>query len=459
MKKILIIGAGRSATSLIQYMLQHAETYNWKVTVADVSLELANEKVAGYTRGTAVSFNALDEQERQPYLEAADFVVSMLPAHLHVPIAKDCLRLGKDLATASYVSPELKELHEEVKAKGLIFLNEIGLDPGIDHMSAMQMINGIREKGGKISAFYSYAGGLVAPESDTNPWHYKFSWNPRNVVLAGQGVSQYLYEHRYRHTPYHRLFSKSDLVYIPTMGWYDAYPNRTSLKYKGSYGLDDIPTIMRGTLRYKGFCKAWDLLVRLGLTDDSYKMTYSDDLTYKQWVRSYLPPNLERVGYGTLRTQLATLFDLNIADDALDKLEWLGLFSDEKIPLDKASSAEILQELLERKWKLEPDDKDMILMQHEVEYELNNQKKRHLSTLILYGENSSNTAMAQLVGLPLAIGVKNILLGNITAKGVLIPITPEIYEPVMRELADLGVGFSSMDVNLESFNEYFSDKM
>lgn len=459
MKKILIIGAGRSATSLIHYMLKHAETYNWQIKVADTSLDLATEKVQGHSRGTAVSFNALDEEERLPYLQEADFVVSMLPAHLHIHVAKDCLRLGKDLATASYVSPELKSMQEEVKAKGLIFLNEIGLDPGIDHMSAMQMINGIRAKGGEIKAFYSYTGGLVAPESDTNPWHYKFSWNPRNVVLAGQGVSQYLYEHRYRHTPYHRLFSKSDLVYIPNMGWYDAYPNRTSLKYKGSYGLDDIPTIMRGTLRHKGFCKAWDLLVRLGLTDDSYKMDYIDDLTYRQWVRSYLPPNLERIGHGTLRGQLASLFHLNLADEALDKLEWLGLFSDEKIPLKEGSSAQILQELLERKWKLEPEDKDMILMQHEVEYLLNGQKKRHLSTLVAYGENSSNTAMAQLVGLPLAIGVKHILLGNITTKGVVIPIEPEVYEPVMAELKELGVGFDAMDIDLDSFNEYFSDQM
>jgi len=459
MTKILIIGAGRSATSLIQYMLENAETYDWQITVSDMSLELAQDKVEGYSRGTATTFNALDAAERAPFLKDADMVVSMLPAHLHIHVAKDCLRLGKNLATASYVSEELKAMHEEVKATGLIFLNEIGLDPGIDHMSAMQMINRIREKGGKISAFYSYAGGLVAPESDNNPWHYKFSWNPRNVVLAGQGVSQYLYENRYRHTPYHRLFSKSDMVFVPTMGWYDAYPNRTSLKYKGSYGLDDIPTIMRGTLRYKGFCKAWDLLVRLGLTDDSYKMSYSDDLTYRQWMRSYLPPNLERSGHSTIRSQIATFFNLNLADESLDKLEWLGLFSDEKIPLDEASSAEVLQELLERKWKLEPQDKDMILMQHEVEYEIGDQKKRHVSTLVQYGNDSENTAMAKLVGLPLAIGIKYILLGNITAKGVVIPITSEIYDPVMAELAELGVVFEDTDIELETFNEYFSEQL
>lgn len=459
MTQILLIGAGRSATSLIDYLLEHAEAHDWFLLVADQSLELAQHKVDGHPRGKAVSFNALDAEERQPYLEQADMVVSMLPAHLHIHVAKDCLRLGKNLATASYVSPELKELHEEVVQKDLIFLNEIGLDPGIDHMSAMQMIHQIQERGGNIRAFYSYAGGLIAPESDTNPWHYKFTWNPRNVVLAGQGVSQYVYENRYRHTPYHRLFERSDLVYIPTMGWYDAYPNRTSLKYRNYYGIDDIPTIMRGTLRHKGFCKAWNILVRLGLTDDTYQMSYSDNLTYRQWLRSYLPPNLERSGYGTIRGQLATLFNLNVSDEALDKLSWLGLFSDEKIPLDEATAAEVLQELLERKWQLEPDDKDMIIMQHEVEFELDGQKKRHIATLVSYGENSEDTAMARLVGLPLAIGVKQILLHKIEARGVLIPITEEIYTPVMKELENYGVAFDAKEYDLDSFDLYFNDKL
>lgn len=458
MQQILLIGAGRSATSLIDYLLAHAEKYDWFLKVADQSLALAQHKVGDHPRGKAISFNALDQEERLPYLEEADLVVSMLPAHLHIHVAKDCLALGKNLATASYVSPELQAMDEEVKAKGLIFLNEIGLDPGIDHMSAMQMIHQIQNKGGNIHAFYSYAGGLVAPEcSANNPWNYKFTWNPRNVVLAGQGVAQYVYENRYRHTPYHRLFERSDLVYIPEMGWFDAYPNRTSLKYKGYYGLNNVPTIMRGTLRHKGFCKAWNILVRLGLTDDTYRMSYSDDLTYRQWLRSYLPSNIERSGYGTIRGQLATLFNLNLADEALDKISWLGLFSDEKISLDEATAAEVLQDLLERKWKLEPDDKDMIIMQHEVEFELDGQKKRHISTLVNYGENSEDTAMARLVGLPLAIGVKHILLGNIKAKGVQIPITEEIYTPVMEELATQGVRFSTTEQNLESYNEYFSD--
>lgn len=456
MKNVLIIGAGRSATSLIQYLLNQAEVYDWHITVTDMSLPLAQEKVKGHPRGTAMLFDATNATEREAFLQKADMVISMLPANMHVPVAKDCLRLGKNLATASYVSPELNAMHEEIAKKGLIFINEIGLDPGIDHMSTMQMINDIRSKGGKIQSFYSYTGGLVAPESDNNPWHYKFSWNPRNVIVAGQGVAQYSYENRYRHVPYSRLFADAELIYIPKMGWYDGYPNRDSLKYKEAYGLNDTPTILRGTLRHKGFCKAWNILVQLGLTDDSYKIENLNKLTYSQWLRTYLSPIFEKQNNSSIRAKVASMLQLHIADEALDKVEWLGLFSDEKIPLETATPAQVLQELLERKWKLEPHDKDMIIMQHEVEYELGKQKKRHISTLVYLGKNSVDTAMAELVGLPLAIGVKHILLGNIQSKGVVIPITADIYEPIMKELeADFGVRFDEMEVDLESFNDYF----
>lgn len=456
MKNVLIIGAGRSATSLIQYLLEKADIYDWHITVTDMSLSLAQEKVKGHPRGTAMLFDATNPTEREAVLQKADMVISMLPANMHVPVAKDCLRLGKNLATASYVSPELNEMHEEIQKKGLIFINEIGLDPGIDHMSTMQMINDIKSKGGNIQSFYSYTGGLVAPESDNNPWHYKFSWNPRNVVVAGQSVAQYSYENRNRYVPYSRLFANSELVYIPKMGWYDGYPNRDSLKYKEAYGLNDTPTILRGTLRHKGFCKAWNILVQLGLTDDSYKIENVNELTYAQWLRTYLPPNLEKQNNSSIRVQIASMLQLHLSDEALDKVEWLGLFSNENIPLQSATPAQILQELLERKWKLEPQDKDMIIMQHEMEYEIGKQKKRRISTLVYIGKNSVDTAMSELVGLPLAIGVKHILLGNIKSKGVVIPITEDIYKPIMAELeADFGVKFDEMEVNLESFNDYF----
>lgn len=449
MQKILIIGAGRSATSLIQYMLDNAATYNWQITVADMSLELANKKINGNPRGTAVEFNVMDTEHRISLIKDADMVVSMLPAFLHIHVAKDCLAIGKNLATASYVSDELKALDAEVKAKGLIFLGEIGLDPGIDHMSAMQLIDTIRDKGGDIKSFRSYAGGLVAPESDDNPWHYKFTWNPRNVVLAGQGIAKYLYNGRYRHVPYHRLFSHVRSIDVPTMGEYEAYPNRASLKYIEAYGLEGIPTILRATLRHKGFCKAWNLLVQLGLTDDSYKMEYIEELTYKQWVRSYLPPSLEvKSETHSIREQLALLFELDKNDEALNQLAWLGLFENKLIPIDDVSPAEILQHLLEQKWQLQPEDKDMIIMQHEIEFELEGQLHKHTSTLVQKGKDASDTAMSYLVGLPLAIGVKNIVLGNINLKGVCIPIHQEIYNPVMEELATLGVEFKEQEVEV-----------
>jgi saccharopine dehydrogenase-like NADP-dependent oxidoreductase len=447
MANILIIGAGRSATSLIHYLLQHAVEYNWQITVADQDLALAESKIEGFSNATATTFNAKDPEQRELFISKADLVVSMLPAFLHIHVAKDCLRLDKNLATASYVSEALKEMHEEVKAKGLTFLNEIGLDPGIDHMSAVQMINKIRAKGGNINAFYSFTGGLIAPECDNNPWHYKFTWNPRNVVLAGQGTAKFLFKNRYRHIPYSRLFVNVDRIEVPGLGTYEWYPNRTSLTYREAYGLEDIPTILRGTLRHQGFSAAWNLLVQLGLTDDTYVMSYADDLTYREWVRSYLPSRIEKLNI-SLREQLAILFRIDVNAVELEQLEWLGLFEEINIPLDEATPAQVLQHLLESKWTLEPEDKDMIVMQHEIEYTLNERQYKHTSSLVHIGKNAEDTAMAELVGLPLAIGVKHMLLGNITAPGVIIPITPEIYNPVMEELATIGVRFSEVETEL-----------
>ncbi len=448
MKQVLVFGAGRSATSLIQYLLSKATTYNWHITVADSSIELARTKVGGNNRGTALSFDATDAAARAQLITKSDLVVSMLPPALHQLVAEDCLHYGKHLATASYVSPEMQSLDNEAKAKGLLFLCELGLDPGIDHMSAMQWIDKIKAQGGQIDAFISGAGGLVAPESDDNPWHYKFSWNPRNVVLAGQGIAKYSYCGQYQQLPYHRLFAEASPIEITNMGEYETYPNRISLKYKKAYGLESTPTILRTTIRYKGFCKAWNLLVQLGLTDDSYRLDYSSELSYKSLIYSFLPPNEKQ---GDLRKDLVRFFGSIADNDALDKLEWLGLFDDLPIKLTNASPAQILQELLEDKWQLKPEDKDMILMQHEFEYRMpDNSRHRQLSTLVYKGQNAQNTAMANLVGLPLAMGVKNILLGNITLSGVHIPIARQIYEPIMAELDEWGVHFKDRHYEIKN---------
>jgi saccharopine dehydrogenase (NADP+, L-glutamate forming) len=305
-------------------------------------------------------------------------------------------------------------------------------------MSAMRQINEIKEKGGKITAFRSYTGGLIAPESDNNPWHYKFTWNPRNVVLAGQGTAQYLENGKYKYIPYNRLFKEYRVVDIPGMGEFEVYANRDSLLYREVYGLSDIPNILRGTIRYRGFCDAWNALVKIGLTDGSYPILESEQVSYHELMEGYLSPQNKS---GSVRDRIADLLKLDPDHEVMQKLDWLGLFRKKKVGLANATPALILENLLMEKWKLEPRDKDMIIMQHEFEYELEGKKKELISTLVMKGTNSNDTAMAKLVGLPLGIFVKLVMEGRIESKGVNIPVIPEVYEPVLDELEQFGVVF------------------
>ena len=436
MNSVLIIGAGRSATSLIHYLLDKAGQNSWKIVVADYNLELAEHKVNNSAEGTAVQLDIKNRKKRRSLIEESDIVVSLLPANLHGLVARDCLELNKHLITASYVSKEMSKLSEQAREKGLIFMGEMGLDPGIDHMSAMEKIHEIREQGGTINAFKSYTGGLISPDSDDNPWHYKFTWNPKNVVLAGQGTAQYIEDGEYKYIPYNRLFQEYQLIDIPEMGLFEVYANRDSLLYRESYSLEEIPTMIRGTIRYKGFCDAWNALVKLGLTDDSYPIMESDRMTYRQWIAAYLP------GTGNhFRKRLADFLEVGVSSEVIDKLEWLGLFDDTHIKLKKASPAQILLDLLLSKWKLQSDDKDMIIMQHQFDYQLNGEEKSLISTMILEGEDEENTAMSKLVGLPIGIFVKNILLGKISATQKNIPVRPLVYQPILEELKEYGVSF------------------
>ena len=438
MKNILIIGAGRSATALINYTLKEAEKHNWFVTVADADPEVAEQKVGGHAHGRGTWLDVMKPNDRRDIIERNDVVVSLLPAHLHIKVAKDCIKYKKHLVTASYISRDMYRLGEQVKSAELIFMGEMGLDPGIDHMSAMQTINELREKGAELTAFRSYAGGLIAPESDNNPWHYKFTWNPRNVVLAGQGTAQYIEDGHYKHIPYHRLFSQYELIDVPGMGEYEAYLNRSSLLYRTTYGLEKIPSLLRGTLRCKGYCDAWNALVQIGLTDDTYPIIGSKNLTYHQLVDGYLPRNQ---GNNTLKERVAKMLKIDKDSDVIKKLEWLGIFDRSKIGLIKATPAQILQHLLQQKWTLESDDKDMIIMQHEFDYKLNGKSESLISTMVLEGNDSVDTAMSRLVGLPLGIFVKLIMLGKIKSTGVNIPVMEEVYTPVLKELEDYGVIF------------------
>ncbi len=450
MRHILVIGAGRSATNLIHYLAEKASDQQLEITVADLSLEAANKNILGmaHTRGIALDVN--DADQRQSLIQTHDLVISMLPAHMHVEVAKDCLAFGKHMVTASYISPAMEELDQEVRAKNLVFMNECGLDPGIDHMSAMKVIDQIRAQGGKMLLFESFTGGLIAPESDTNLWHYKFTWNPRNVVLAGQGgAAEFIQEGTYKYIPYHRLFRRTEFLDIEGHGRFEAYANRNSLKYRSIYGLEDILTLYRGTIRHVGFSKAWNMFVQLGMTDDSYRIPNSENLTYKEFVNLFLPYS------PTDSVALKLRHNLKIDQDDLmwGKLEELDLFNTEKtIGIKNASPAMALQKILMDQWTLQPKDKDMIVMYQKFGYEVNGVKKQIDSNMVLIGEDQTNTAMAKTVGLPVAIAALKILNGVIKNPGVQLPIHKEVYTPILEELEQYGVLFQEYHVPYMGYN-------
>lgn len=441
MSRILIIGAGRSSSSLIDYLLSNAKTNAWHITIADANKASVESKISNYKDiASAVEFDVTNIQLREELIKQSDFVVSMLPAFMHGDVARDCVRLGKHMATASYVSEEMKELDAEAKQKNLILLNECGLDPGIDHASAMKVIHEIQDKGGKITSFKSFCGGLVAPESNDNPWGYKFSWNPRNVILAGQGTAQFIEDGKLKFIPYNRVYTQTETIEVEGYDKFDAYANRDSIGYKEPYGLNDASTMLRGTLRMPGYCKAWNVFVKLGLTDDSYKIKNANTLTYTNLLESFLPK-----GTTSVKEKLVIFMAADMDAEVMNKLEYLELFSDKPIKLKEGSPAELLQNLLEEKWLLKTGDKDMIVMQHQFEYELNGAKHKLNSSLVVIGDNEVHTAMAKTVGLPLAITIKNFLTGKFKLYGVQIPIVKEIYEPMLSELESLNIIFTEKE--------------
>jgi saccharopine dehydrogenase-like NADP-dependent oxidoreductase len=441
MKNILVIGAGRSSTSLITYLLSNAEKENWKITVGDISLELVQQKIGNHKQAQAIVFDIHNDEQRKQEIQKADLVISMLPAFLHLSVARDCVQYKKHMATASYVSKEMAELQEEATSAGIILMNEIGLDPGIDHASAMKIIDQVHAEGGELTSFKSYCGGLVAPAYNDNPWGYKFTWNPRNVVLAGQGTAQFIENGSYKYIPYNRLFTQTETIEVEGYGKFDGYANRDSLSYRKLYHIDEIPTMLRGTLRMPGFCKAWNVFVKLGLTDDTYKIEASDALTYGELLQAYLPK-----GPASLKEKLIAFMGEEMDMEILRKIEWLDIMSDRKIKLANASPAQLLQDLLEEKWKLQEHDKDMIVMQHQIKYKNAKKDLRHLtSSLVVIGDDPVHTAMAKTVGIPLAIASKLILQNKITARGVVIPTIKEIYDPVLKELESFGVKFEERE--------------
>lgn len=437
MKNILLFGAGKSAYSLIKYFVEHLEKENWQLTIADINTEYIS-KLFQHQNIQFVTFDISKEALKKKLISQADIVISMLPATFHSQIAKTCVEYAKNLITPSYISDEMKALHVVAKNKGLIFLNEMGLDPGIDHMSAMQLIDNIKNKGGKIEGFESFTGGLIAPESDNNPWHYKFTWNPRNVVLAGQGGAvKFLHNGKFKYIPYNKLFDRTEIIHIEGYGDFEGYANRDSLKYIDLYGLQGIQTMYRGTFRRPPFCKAWHVLVQIGATDDSYIIEDSENMTYREFINTFLKYREK----DSVEIKLAYYLSKDVDGDEMRLLEWLGLFENKKIGLANATPAQILLHLLEQKWSLQEGDKDMIVMWHLLTYNLNGKKHRLESSMVVIGDDKRQTAMAKTVGLPIGIATKLILQNKIKAHGVLLPLHKEIYEPILAELQKYGVVF------------------
>lgn len=452
MRKILIIGAGRSVSSLVKYLLDKSYEENLELVIADISIENARKLAKNNSNCTVLELDIFNEKERKELVQKADIVISMLPARFHIEVAKDCVTFSKSLVTASYISDDLNDLNDEVVSKGLVFMNEIGLDPGIDHMSAMKVIDNIKDFGGKMIMFESFTGGLVAPESDNNLWHYKFTWNPRNVVVAGQGgVAKFIQEGKYKYIPYHKLFRRTEFLEVDNYGRFEALANRDSLKYRDIYGLKDIHTLYRGTIRRVGFSRAWNIFVQLGMTDDSYIMEGSENMSYREFTNSFLPYK----PYDSVELKLRHCLKIDQDDVIWDKLLELDIFNPDKIVgLKDATPAQILQKILMESWTLQEDDKDMIIMYHKFGYELNGEKKQIESNMVVIGDDQTYTAMAKTVGLPVAIATLKILNGEIKTPGVQLPITKEVYEPILKELEEYGIHFEEKEVEYLGYNPF-----
>ena len=438
MRKVLIVGAGKSSPFLIKYLIENSVTENLFILIADANLQNL-KKINKNKRCKTILFDINDVNQKNKLIQDADIVISLLPAHLHISIAKTCLELNTNLLTASYISEEMKLLDNEVKKKGLIFLNEMGLDPGIDHMSAKKIIDRIQADKKEIISFKSFTGGLIAPMSDNNLWNYKFTWNPRNVVKAGQGSpAKFIEKGKYKYVPYYRLFDNTETINIDEMGEFEVYPNRDSLKYRKLYNLEDIQTMKRGTIRKVGFSKSWNMLIKLGLTDDSYRISNSKNMSIREFTNCFLPYDPNK----SVEKKIQKELKIKSFNEEMNKLKAIYLFDDKKkISTENGTPAEILEEILKDAWKLEKNDRDMIIMYHEFKHKHANEIKKTTSTMVCIGDNKEFTAMSKTVGLPLAIASILILNKKINIKGITRPVHQQIYDPVLEKLNQFNINF------------------
>lgn len=441
MKHILALGAGRSAIYFIEYFGKLSSKQDCKFTVADINTSFLKAELNNLKSINWIDTDLNNDEILNNLIEQADIVVSMLPAFMHDRIAEMCLAFNKHMATASYVSAYMNSIHNQAESKKLIFLNECGLDPGIDHMSACKIIHQIQNENAKIISFKSYCGGLITKQSIENPWSYKFTWNPRNVILAGQSTAQYLKDGELKYIPPQRIFSTLEKITMPDGTEYDGYPNRDSMSYTDAYGLQNASTLIRGTLRYPNYCKGWNALVNIGLTDSSCLIKHDGSLTYEKLVGRFLKSTS-----GDIKSNLKNEFKSFIDDQTIELFDSVELLSNKVIKRTSGSVAEYLQDLLEEHWKLKPVDHDLVVMQHLFQYEKNGKRIGIKSSLHIEGENNLRTAMAKTVGLPLALGVEKILNSEIVNYGVQIPNTAEWYTSILNELESKGIRFVDEEI-------------
>ena len=433
MKKVLILGAGLVARPLVRYLLDQPD---FKVEVASRTVSKAVKLIDNHPDGEARELNLKDEESLKKEIADADIIISMVPYSFHPKVAKYCIDYNKHMVTTSYVSEVMQNLNDEAKKAGILILNEVGLDPGIDHMEAMRIIHDVEEKGGEILSFTSYCGGLPAPEANTNPFGYKFSWSPVGVLLAGKNSAQYLKDGQQIFIPSEDLFKNYTLINIEGLGEFEGYPNRNSLPYIQLYGIQSSGTMLRGTLRNKGWCSTMKNMVDLGLLDEEEKEW--EGFTFKDFMRHLMSSPAEE----DIRKAMSSRLGIEEDSEVIKRLEWLGLFSDDHLPISKGTAMDILGAKMLEKLQYEEGERDMIILQHEfIAAYPEGKKERITSTLIDFGIPDGDSSMARTVGLPAAIGTRLILEGKMEQVGVHIPIIPEIYVPILQELKEMGIAF------------------
>ncbi len=442
MKNVLVLGAGKSSPYLISHLLRLADEHDWFVTVGDMDMEMAYDRIGGHARGSAIRFDVNDSDLRTRQIRNSDLVVNMLSPAFQELVAWDCLANGKHMLSVSYRGQGVRNLERDAQRKGVVLLCELGLDPGIDHMSAIALIRRLRSEGARITSFCSYGSGIPSNDQPHNPLRYAVTWNPRNVVMAAEAGAQYLENGKIKIVPHHHVFHHTWPIEVQGVGMLEAYPNRDSLSYMKSFSLKDVTTMIRGTLRYPGWSETWSRVVQLGLPNETLRIPNLAERTYAEVVEMFLP---QSAGGDNLHSRVANYLGISPTGKIMENFSWLGLFSDEPTGCQGETAAEMMIDLLSEKLPLGPGQRDMVVLLHKLKVDYPDSDRpaeRITSTMVARGEPGGFTAMSKTVGLPTALAAKLILTDQISMAGTLIPTHPSIYAPILEELAEAGIAFT-----------------